>query len=558
MKTICLRGRLLIATAVACLSFGGCTEKAQRHSDTVTIAVEGDVDTFNPLFTEEIVSAHITELVFPRLVEPEFDSTRGLLSFSPLFASSWHFSDDRRDLTFHLRTDASWSDGVRVSAHDVQFTFVLYADTTVASVYQRVTENLRAFDGRRNISKSVEVLNDSTVVFHFEHATSGLLFDVGVPLLPKHILDRVPRSELRAHWFNKQPVTSGPFLLERYVPLQEVVLRENASRWCGIKPGVQRLVFKILPDYRTRVAQLESGEVDIVTGLRAEEAVALSSHPNVTVLSIAGRDYDFIGWNNIDPEVYRKSAGRVVKPHPLFGSKNVRKALTLAIDRDRIVHAYLGQYGRAAIGGVPPLFRWAYNDTLKPLPFDPEQAKRLLAGEGWRDADGDGILERAGRRFSFAMKLSSGNQLRSVVATRVQQHLREIGIEAKIEQVERATFWNDLMQRRYHAWIAGFRMPMLMQLDPWWHSDLKRSHFNLVGFRNKRVDEILAAASRLNQESDAAGLWKEFQMIVHEEQPYTFLFWINDLIAANKRVHGMRPGPFGVTYKAWNWYVATH
>jgi peptide/nickel transport system substrate-binding protein len=555
MKTICLARRWLVLGAVACTLLGGCQRRQHGDNATVTIAVEGDVDTFNPLFTEELVSAEITELLFPRLVEPEFDTARGVLSFSPLLASAWDFSDDKREITFHLRTDAQWSDGVRVTAHDVQFSFELYADTVVASVRQGVTQNLRRTNGRLDISRSAVALNDSTVLFRFEKASPSLFFDIGVPVLPSHVLRGVARNQLRAHAFNKTPVTSGPFLLERHVPLQEIVLAANTSGWCGVKPKISRLVFKVLPDYRTRVAQLESGEVDIVAGLRIEDAKLFSRAGKVEIVSTMGRDYDFIGWNNIDPEAYRKSNGAVIRPHPLFGSKNVRKALTMAIDREEIVRAYLGEHGAVAVGGISPLFKWAFNDTLRPLPVDKERAMHLLQAEGWSDRDGNGVLEKNGKNFSFVLKLASGNALRDVIAAVVQQRLQELKIEMRIEKVERGTFWNDLMERKYDAWIAGFRLPLQMELDAWWSSDLKRSPFNLVGFRHPRVDEILKAVKERDEQSEAGALWKEFQVIVHEEQPYTFLFWINELVGVNKRVKGTHIGILGTTHKAWEWQV---
>jgi peptide/nickel transport system substrate-binding protein len=556
MKNICLSRGLPFILAVATLSIlGGCGGKRQSDNPTVTIAVEGDVDSFNPLFTEEIVSGEINDLIFPRLVNPEFDSVNGILNFSPLLAGSWEFSSDHRDLTFHLHSNAAWSDQVPVTARDVQFSFELYGDTSVASVRQSVVQNLRLTNGELDVAKSIEPLNDSTVVFHFEKASQGQLFDVGVPILPSHIFSKISLKELRTHLINKSPVTSGPFALARWTPMQEVVLTPGQNMFKTFTPKISQLVLKVLPEYRARVAQLQSGEVDVVAGLRIEDTDLPSRNPAIEIVSTVGRDYDFIGWNNIDPEVYAKSDGRNIQPHRLFGSAHVRRALTMAINREEIVKAYLGKHGQQAIGGVSPLFRWAYNDTLKPLPSDKSQASVLLGKDGWKDSDGDGVLDKNGVKFSFTMNLASGNQLRDVIATVIQQQLRDVRIEMKIEQVERGTFWNNLMRRKYDAWFAGFSVPLQMQLDDLWGSDLKKYPFNLAGFRNQRVDQILAEAKKLSKESDGANLWKEFQIIVHNEQPYTFLFWINNIVGVNKRVKGTHVGILGTTHKAWEWYV---
>ena len=123
----------------------------------------------------------------------------------------------------------------------------------------------------------------------------------------------------------------------------------------------------------------------------------------------------------------------------------------------------------------------------------------------------------------------------------------------KIEQVERSAFWNAVGGKQFDACIAGFSVPLQMQLDEMWGSDLQRSHFNIPSFRNRRADEILAGARRAVRETDYAAEWKEFQALLRREQPCTFLYWLNDLVAVNKRVRGTSMGILGVAYRAEEW-----
>ncbi len=546
----------LLCVAILVASWSGCSGKKSASESTATVAVEGDVDSFNPLFAEEVVSGEINDLIFPRLVNSEFDTTVGELTYTPYLASSWETSRSRTDITFHLRTDAMWSDGVRVSARDVQYSFELYADTAVASVRQSAVQNFVLTDGKLDISKAIETPNDSTAVFHFATASPTQMFDVGVPLLPAHIFEKIPRRDIRLNAVNRSPVTCGPFALAHWSPMQEVVLVSSRNMGESFTPHLSKLIFKVLPDYGMRLAQFQAGEVDVITGLRMEDADLPDRFPDLSVMSMAGRDYDFIGWNSIDPEAFAKSDGKILKPHKLFGSALVRRALTMAVNRQEIVKAYVGKHGQLASGGISPLFKWALNDTLDALPFDKLQAAALLAREGWSDRNGDGILDKGNVNFSFSLKLASGNQLRNVIATVIQQQLRDVKIDMTIEQVERGTFWNDVMARKYDAWFAGFSVPLQMQLDDLWASDLNRYPFNLAGFRHKRVDEILSSVKTLNKESDGAGLWKEFQSIVHREQPCTFLFWINNIVGVNKRLQGTHIGILGTTHKAWDWHIS--
>jgi peptide/nickel transport system substrate-binding protein len=182
-------------------------------------------------------------------------------------------------------------------------------------------------------------------------------------------------------------------------------------------------------------------------------------------------------------------------------------------------------------------------------------AASLLEREGWRDRNGDGVLDKGTKKFSFVLKITAGDQLRSNIAAIVQNELRAMKIDVQIEQVERSVFWKDLMQKKYDAWIAGFSVPLQMQLDEMWGSDLKQSPFNLVSFQNRRVDEILKGAKLVQKETDHAAAWKEFQVILYDEQPCTFLYWMNGLVAVNKRIKGTDIGILGTLHHAWEWDV---
>jgi peptide/nickel transport system substrate-binding protein len=551
-----IRGTVLIILVTA---LAACTRQSgqQGGGAPVTIAIEGDAGNCNPLFTTEVTANEISELIFPALVSSEFDTSSGRLTFGPMLASSWEERSGGRDLLFHLRTDARWEDGLRVTARDVQFSYELYGDPDVASVRQGSLDGLRKTkQGTIDASQSVEPLDDSTVVFHFEKAYPGMLFDAGLPILPAHVFDTTPRKELRSLPPNARLIGAGPFTLDRWEPMQNLTLRPDSSSVLPKPAALRRLIFRVIPDYQARLAHLKAGEVDIMAGLKPEDARQIAGEKGaVSVVSIPGRRYHFIGWNNIDGEAYGKSGGKTIRAHPLFGSAQVRRALTHAINREEMTKAFLGEYGREAVGPVSPMFRWAYNDTLRPLAFDPRLASSLLAGEGWKDTDGDGILEKRNRKFSFELKVPAGDELRSRVATVVEEQLRAVGIEVRIEQVEKSVFWQDLMQKKYDAWIAGFEVPLQMMLDEFWGSDLEKYPFNLVSFQNKRVDEILAAAEGRVREEETSHLWKEFQSIIQREQPCTFLFWVDTPVGVNKRVQGPSIGVLGITQQAWQWSV---
>lgn len=543
------------------LLLGGCAKKSYdappAHS-TIVIAGEGDVDSFNPLFAEEITAGEINDLLFPSLVRSEFDTVAGQLQFLPSLAESWQFSSDRRDITFHLRTDARWSDGTPVTARDVQFSFELYADTVVASVRQSSTQELiRGVSGEVSIREAVEIVDDSTVIFHFSRAYPGQLYDAGLPLVPYHQVHGIDRAALRGDSTNRFPLSAGPFMLRSWEPMQQLELVSNPQASLHEPARVDRIIYRILPDYATRIHQLKSGDVDIVPYVRVRDAADLQrTSSDIAIGTLGERFYDAVNWNNIDPKVFLSSSGKVVKPHPLFGDREVRKALTLAINRDEIVQSYLAPYGRVSFGPISPIFKSAYDARLDPLPFDPVKASELLESRGWRDTDGDGNLDKDGKTFSFTLRITAGDEMRGILASIIQAQLRQVRIEVRIEQVERSTFWGDLMEKKYDAWISGFSVPLQLQLYEFWGSDLKEAPLNLVSYQNERVDAILRKARRIEADIQLAAEWREFQEILHRDQPCTFLYWMNDLVAYNRRVQGARIGAMGLLYHAAEWTVA--
>jgi peptide/nickel transport system substrate-binding protein len=550
-----LRNFIFALSLIASLLFiQGCSKKPNTEKNYVVIGIEGDIDTFNPLYAEDANAGEMLDLTYPELVTHRFDPSKGAIIQMPGLARSWEFENGDKDIKFHLKSNAKWSDGYPVTAHDVLLSYELYGDTSVASVRQDAVSGMLKTAGVPDVARSIEVKDDSTVVFHYDHPYAGQLFDAGLPLVPAHIYEHINKKDLKTDSSSRQPLGAGPYLVKSWKPTQEIVLASNQTSVSPHPGKIPEMIFRVIPDYHQRLMQLRSGEIDVLPYIEIEDAAALTQqNAPFTINPLGERFYDAINWNNIDPESYSKSNGKQIRPHQLFGTVKVRQALTLAIDRQEIVDTYLHSFGQVAYAPVSPLFRWAFNDTLKPLPFNPDSAKKLLAQEGWRESESDGILEKNGKKFSFTLKIPAGNQLRASIASIVQQQLKAISIEVKIQQEEHAAFWGEILAKNFDACIAGFNVPLQMQLDELWGGDLAQSRFNIPSFRNDRVDEILKGARSVRQETEYAHEWKEFQEIILREQPCTFLYWLNDLVAVNNRVRNTNIDPLGITYHAADW-----
>ena len=536
------------------LSLSSCSSK-KNNEKTVVIGIGSDIDTFNPIFAQEVTAGEIGEMIYPSLVRPHFDTTVGVLQYTPMLARSWEFVNGDRDIVFHLRTDADWSDSVRITARDVQFSYELYGDEQLGSARQHELEDLRKNEsGELDIRQSIVVVDDSTVRFQFERPSLTLMHNAALPIVPAHLLDTIPRNELRSSSINRNPVGAGPFVLASWKPGEEIVLTSNPSSVLPKPALLKKLIFRLLPDHGSRFAHLKSGEIDLMTDLSPAETRELTaSDAPVRIITTPPRRYQFIGWNNIDGDAYAKSKGKTIIPHPLFGNARTRRAMTMAIDRQSIIKTMLEQFGQEAVGPVSPIFRSAYNDTLHPLPFDPKGALSLLEQEGWTDKDNDGVLEKGTTRFSFELTIPAGSQFTLELATIIQKQLRDVKIDARIQQVEASLFWPQLVDKKFDAFIGGFEVPLQLQLTLYWGSDLHKYPFNFVSFRDPRVEQILEKTESVQHQRDADPLWKEFQVILAEKQPCTFLFWEKNVIGLNKRVIGTHFSILGTMDRAEDW-----
>lgn len=495
------------------------------YGGSLIVGISGDVDSFNPLFGETAFAQEITHLMLLGLADLNEKS-----EFVPELATSWESSQNHLRLTYHLREDAVWSDGVPITAEDVKFTFDLLMDSTVASPRQGASEYV----------KSVVVDDPHRVTIEFTKAYPDQLFDTAGEILPKHILEKVDRRELRNHGFARHPISSGPFVLKKWVSQQYIELVPN-EKFFGGRPYIDRVIFKIVPDRTNLLLQLQTGEVDMMIGVPPGEVNRLlEKNPNLEIYPISGRVYYYTGYN---------------LRNPLFSSTSVRRALAMAIDRQGIINALLYGYGKPCLGPLPPMIAWAYNNEVKEIPYDPEKAKAELAKEGWLDRDGDGWLDKDGRKFEFTLKTNAGNRLRSDVAVILQDQLRNVGIEVDIQTVEWTTFTRELRAKKFEAYMGGWSTSLNIDPTPIFHSS-SVDLFNFVHYANPRVDHLIEIGREEMDRRKAAEIWREVQELIYEDQPYTFLFWSDRIVAVNARFKNVTPIPLSALYGLEKWYLA--
>lgn len=499
----------------------------------LVVATAYDIRGFNPLISDETQFTHdILSQLFLSLFDERPDYQEHPPTFAPGLAESWSFSDDRLTLTLHLRRDRLWSDGEPITAEDVRWTWQRQVDPEIAWSYAQSKSEI----------EEVEVVDPYTVRVHYRRAYAGQLVDLNEGfVLPRHAWQERPPALWRqdADWFRQHLVVSGPFRLADWKARREIVLARNDRVPEAEAAWLDEVVFVIAPDKGTQIAQLVTGAADVVDFVPLEELGRVGAVPGVQLHRYWSRSYTYLGWNTAREP---------------FDDPAVRRALTLATDRQSIVETLFGDAARV---GVSPLLStvWAHDPLLEPWPYDPDEARRLLAAAGFTDLDGDGILERRGRDLSFEILSNGSSQLRVDASVMLQEQLRRVGVDARPRQLELNALNGLLQEHDYEAVISGWAIDTSLDLSYAFHSASRDDGYNFGGYSNPEVDRLLDLARAETDPEELTATYRRIERILHEDQPYTFLWEAMKVTATGSRVHDATPNALSVYYDLDDWWV---
>ena len=520
----------LAATGRAGASLPGRAAQEATQGSRVVIGVRGDVTSFNIYTATNAFSQEVIDLLYLKLAAEQDDFSEGPPSFRPGLASSWEMSPDRTLLTFHLDQKARWSDGRPVTSTDVLSSHRAASSPEVAWVGSDVKEFIAA----------VTAPDPHTVVYRFRRSYPYQLMDaVEGNILPAHAIDAIPFAEWPKRAFLEAPVSNGPFLLKRYDRGAIIELARNPAYVRAPLPRLDSVVFRVIPDEATLLNELRTGGIDVMENVPPEAAARLEDSPRLRIVRVPDLSYTFVCWNT---------------SRPFFSDARVRRALTMAIDREAVIEGLLRDTGRASAGPVLS-FLWAYDRTLRPLDYDPGAARRLLRAAGWEDRDKDGILDRDGVPFRFTLETNQGSTLRSDIVQMVSAQLRQVGIEATPRILEFGAFIERHEKHDFDAFVGSWRESTKVDLKSAFHSAGRTGGYNYGLYANAELDDLIDRARATTDARAARKLWWSAQQIIAGDQPYTFLFERDRLHAIPRRLRGFRPSPRSiyVGLEEWAW-----
>jgi peptide/nickel transport system substrate-binding protein len=459
----------------------------------------------------------VADLLFPHLARERDDFAAGPPTFEPALARRWTASPDGLTLDFELDPAARWSDGVPVTARDVIFSHEAATSADVGWAGRDVKESI----------ESVTAVDDHHVRFRFRRPSAYQVMDaVEGNILPAHHYASIPFATWPKTEFTTAPVVSGPYRLASYRPGEAIVLEKNPA-YAGPAAGVARVVFRILPDVASLLVELQSGGIDLMENVPAGQVERLRGNPRLELTSVHDLSYTFVCWN---------------LRSPLFSDARVRRALTLAIDRQAIVDGILFGNGRTLASPILSLF-WAHDPAIAPYPYDAARARALLKEAGWSDTDGDGVIDKDGRPFRFVLESNQGSQLRNDVAVMVQDHLKKVGIDAQPRIVEWRAYLQKHDAHEFDAFVGGHREATRVDPTSLLHSSGIEGGYNHASYASKAMDDLIEKARSEPDTARARRLWSSVQALFHEDQPFTILFEMQRVNAVNRRVTGVRMSP---------------
>ncbi len=512
------------------------------RGETLVVAAMSDYDALMPPTYLAAATGDVVQQIFPQ----PFDMVwKEGLEVKPRAVEKWEWNPAHTELTLHFRPGMTWGDGQPITAHDYLFSWDLIRDPATGSSRREYSEFL-------DPAKGVVAIDDLTARLTFtqaydEAAMMGHAAITGI--LPRHILKDAQRSALRGHDFGFAPLAGGPFRVTRYVRNQQLTLERNEAVRETNAPFLNRVVFKIIPEYTSRIQELENGSVDMVEQVSVEDYARLKkSHPELNFKTRGWKPVEYITWNMEDP---------------LFADVKVRTALALAVNIDELMKTLLATpervFARRAVSTLTPELKAFFNDAITPLPFDPGKARTLLQEAGYRDTNGDGVVEKNGVPLSFRLDTNAGNARRAKAGVLLQKMWKAVGVKVELQQVETNAFFGSLRDHKYQAGLTGWTSRAWM--DPRGEfgcatPTLKRP-FNSSGFCDPSLDSLIQGALTEVDRSKSAPQWKEIQARIYAAQPYLFLYWREEIVAIHRRFQNVQTGFMSTFDHLYQWHVPT-
>ncbi len=498
-----MKKRLLFsATLVAAIFFLVCLSSAEeeipRSNGTLVYAAGTDAQTLDPQFATDVPTARVIMQIHETLVKYDTD-----MNLVPGLAESWEVTSDLLTWTFRLRSDVRFHDGTPFNAEAVKYSFGRLKDPELNSPRR----------GSIDMVSQVKVLNDHTVSFLLGKPFASFLNQLtgyNLAIISPSAGKKWGRS------YGGSPAGTGPFKFESRIVGEKTLLLRNENYW-GRKARLDDLVFRVVPSDEERVNLLKRGEVDVIASVPASLVDQVSQSKVIRIIRERGFRTIYLGFNTR------------IKP---FDDLRVRKAVAFALNKEKLLNAILKGVGSLGGGLESPSIPGALKD-LKPYPYEPARAKKLLAEAGYREGFDTTLYAPTGRYF-----------MDKQVAEAIQSQLKDVGIRSVLKSPDWMTLQSLLR--------AATECPMFLmgKGNPTGDLDFTLNLFfkakgemNYFRYSNSTVDRLIEAQQATIDSKRRFEILGKIQRTVYEDCPAVALYHEDQIFARRATVHGIEVYP---------------
>jgi peptide/nickel transport system substrate-binding protein len=539
-------GRLTLVAAALCSLACRPTDRSgsgpgdaggSAPGGTVVISMGADAEPLIPPYAAQVQTKLIVDQLFDRLAElGDSLNTVGDRGFVPRLAQRWDWSPDSLSIAFHLDPRARWHDGVPVRSNDVRFTYRIYADTAAGI---DATTQIAQID-------SVTAPDSLTARFWFKRRYPEQFFDATYQMLilPEHLLGAVKLADLRTSAFGRHPVGDGRFRFGSWSPGTSLTLIADTANYRG-RATLDRVLITISPTPAAAIAKLFTGDADFIEILHPEEMEDVRRRRDLIMLPYADPTYGFL-WFNL------RAAGK--GPHPLFGSRPLRRALAMALDRASMVRNVFDTLAVVPRGPFPSSSPVA-DSTVSPLPYDTVAAARLLDSLGWHRGP-DGTRRKNGQPLAFAIMAPPSSKPRTQMAVLVQDQLARIGVRVTIDPVEIRTLATRLQKGEFDAAIWAWHTDASMSdLRQTWTTPAERLGTNWGSYENPVFDAAVDSALMASDPARRHAYFHRAYTTITDDAPAVWLYQPSQVSVVHRRIHTAYMRPDSWWAHLADWYI---
>ncbi len=482
------------------------TKLVAKAGGTYTEGMVGEPKYINPVLADASdIDRSIVPFVFRGLMR--FDKN---LQLQPDIADSYEKSADGKTYTFHLRKDAKWHDFAKqdgidkiVSADDVVFTIQTIQNKEFGSP-------IRAnFDG-----VTVEKVDDFTVKFTLENSFTPFLNNTTVGILPKHIWENIPATNIGLAEVNLKPIGSGPYRFKSFEKDKKGVLQsytlERFKDYTSTKPYIDRVIFHFYQNSDALVDAYKKKDISAVNFLLPEQKESIQSKRPINVIPMRLSLYHAVFFNSFGAKA--------------LDDKQVRLALATAVDKERIIREALGGQGVTADGPILQGFL-GFNPQLTKIAFDQKRAEDILDKAGWRDTNHNDVRDKDGTELEFTVRTTDFAEHQKT-ADILKEEWAKIGVKLTVESTDATDLQQTIIRPRNYSMLL-FGEIVGHDPDPYvyWHSSqVKDPGLNLTSFKNKSVDNLLDEARKTDDATQRNLKYLDFQNRIADDIPAIFLY----------------------------------